>query len=55
MTEKGTNALVQFGANDVFELARLVVRLGIVDGECVGEKALGETVTANYISRALGA
>jgi hypothetical protein len=55
VTEKCTNTLIELRADDVFELACLIVGFGIVDGKCVGEKALGEAVTAHYITRALGA
>jgi len=35
--EKTTDALIQLWADDVLELARLVVQLGIFDGESILE------------------
>ena len=51
--EEGADALVQLRADDVFKLAGLRMRLGFVDGKSVFEKALGETVTADNVARAL--
>src|SRR5712692_9908613 len=53
--EERANALVQLRADDVFELARLRMRLGFVDGKCVLEEALGQAVTADHVARALAA
>src|SRR6266852_6986870 len=53
--EEGANALVQLRADDVFELARLRMRLGFVDGKSVLEEALGQAVTADHVARALAA
>ena len=50
MAEKGADALVQFGADDVFEFAGLRVGFGIVDGEGVLEEALGEAVAADNVA-----
>jgi len=55
MAEERTDALVQFRADDVFELAGLRVRFGILDGKGVFEKALGQAVAANNVARALAA
>ena len=35
MSEKATDALIQLWADDVLELARLVVQFGIFDGESI--------------------
>src|SRR5712692_9207408 len=53
--EEGSNALVQLRADDVFELARLRMRLGFVDGKSVLEEALGQAVTTDHVARALAA
>src|SRR5579862_4858229 len=52
VAEEGADALVELGADDVLELAGLRVRFGVVDGKCVLEKALGESMAANYIAGA---
>jgi hypothetical protein len=41
MAEECADALVQLRVNDVFELAGLRMRFGILDGKCVLEEALG--------------
>jgi len=51
--KEGADALVQLWADDVFELAGLGVRFGIVNGKSVFEKALGETVTTDNVARSL--
>src|SRR5712692_8415146 len=53
--EERADTLVQLRADDVFELARLRVRLGFVDGKSVLEEALGQAVTADHVARALAA
>jgi hypothetical protein len=55
MAEKSADALIEFGADDVFELAGLRVGFGIVDSESVFKKALGETVPANHVASATAA
>ena len=40
VTEKRADALIELGADDVFEFAGLRVGFGIIDGERVFEKAL---------------
>jgi len=53
--EEGTNALIELWADNVFKFAGLRVGLGIVDGKSVLKEALGQAVTANNITCALGA
>jgi hypothetical protein len=48
MAEKAADALVEFRADDVLELAGLVVYFGIFDGKRILEKTLGEPVAADY-------
>ena len=55
MAQERADALVQLGADDVFELAGLVVGLGVIDGESVFEEALGQAVAADDVARAAGA
>lgn len=55
VAEEGADALVEFGADDVFELAGLRLRFGIFDGESVLEEALGEAMAADYIAGAAAA
>ena len=50
MTEKRADALIELGADDVFELAGLRVGLGIIDGEGIFEKALCQEVTPHNIA-----
>ena len=52
MAEKSADALIEFGADDVLELAGLVVSLGVVDGKCVFEKTLGQTISPDDVTRA---
>ena len=52
MAEEAADALVQFGADDVFELASLTVRFVVVNAEGVFEEAFRETVTADDIAGA---
>jgi hypothetical protein len=40
VAKEATNALVEFGADDVFELAGLAVRFVVIDAESVFEEAL---------------
>jgi len=37
VAKEGADALIELGADDVFEFAGLVVGFGIVDGKCVFE------------------
>ena len=55
VAQKSANALIEFGADDVFEFAGLGVGLGIINGEGVFEKALCEAMTADYITSATAA
>jgi hypothetical protein len=55
MAEERADALVQLRADDVFELAGLRVRFGILDGKGVLEEALGQAVAAHNVARALAA
>jgi hypothetical protein len=52
VTEKCADTLIEFGADDVFEFARLGVGFGIIDGEGVFEKTLCQAMTANHIASA---
>ena len=52
MSEERTDALVEFGRDDVFEAAGLLVDFGFIDGEGVGEETFGEAMAANYIAGA---
>ena len=52
VTEKSADALIELGADDVFELAGLRVGFGIIDGESVFEKALCQAMTAHHIASA---
>ena len=52
MSEEGTDALVEFGRDDVLEAAGLHVGFGVFDGKRVGEEPFGEAMTAYYIARA---
>ena len=53
MAEERADALIEFGADDVLELAGLRVRFGVVNGKCVLKQALRETMAADYVARAL--
>jgi len=53
--QERADALVQLRADDVFELAGLRVRFGIVDGESVLEEAFRQAVTADHAARPLAA
>ena len=53
MAEECADALIQFGADDVLELAGLRVRLGVVDRKCVLKQPLGEAMTPDDVARAL--
>jgi hypothetical protein len=55
MAEERADALVQLRADDVFKLAGLRVRFGILDGKRVLEEALGQAVAADNVARALAA
>ena len=52
MTQKSADALIEFGADDVFEFAGLGVGLGIIDGESIFEKALCKAMAAHHIASA---
>ena len=53
MAEERADALIEFGADDVFEPACLRVRLSIVDGESVFEEAFSQPMPAHDATRAL--
>src|ERR1700684_1592996 len=55
VAQEGADALVQFGADDVFKLAGLVTGFGVVYGEGVFEEPLGQAVAADYVAGAAGA
>jgi hypothetical protein len=55
VTEKSADALIELGADDVFEFAGLGVGFGIIDGESIFEKALCEAMTAHYVASAAAA
>ena len=55
MAEERADALIELGADDVFEFAGLIVGFGVFDGESVFEEALGETMTADDVAGAAGA
>src|SRR4029077_20741374 len=47
--------LVQFRTDDVFELAGLRLRFGILNGKSVLEEPFSQAVTADHVARALAA
>jgi hypothetical protein len=53
VAKERADTLIQFGADDVFELAGLRVCFGVVDGKCVLKQALREAMATDYIARAL--
>ena len=55
MPEERADALIQFGADDVFEAAGLRVRFGVVDSERIFEEPLGQPMPAHDASGALAA
>src|SRR5579885_1317142 len=55
MSQKRTDALIQFGRNDVLELARLRAGFGVVNREGVLEKPLRKPVPADHVTRAIRA
>ena len=55
VAKKSADALVEFGADDVFELAGLRVRFRVVDGKSVFEEAFGQAVAAHNTTSALAA
>ena len=52
VAQEGADALIELRSDDVFEAAGLHVGFGVFDGESVGEKAFGEAVAADYVTRA---
>ena len=50
MAKEAADALVEFGADDVFEFAGLAVSFVIVDAEGVLEQTLGEAMTADDVT-----
>ena len=52
MSEERTDALVEFGRDDVLEAARLHVGFGVFDRKSIGEEPFGQAMTAHYITRA---
>ncbi len=55
MAEERADALIEFGANDVFEPAGLRVGFGVVYGESIFEETFGQPMPAHYTPRALAA
>src|SRR5690349_3782836 len=55
MAEEAADALVELRADDVLELAGLVVDFGFFDGKCVFKEPLGETMTPDYVAGAIAA
>src|ERR1700692_1980403 len=55
MAQKRAYALIEFGADDMLELARLIVSLGVIDREGVLEQTLGQPVAPDDIARPAGA
>ena len=53
MAEKGANALVEFGADDVLEFASVRIGFRFGDRKCVGEQPFCETTAANDVARAM--
>jgi hypothetical protein len=54
MVEEGADLVGRFGRKYVLELAGLLLDFGFaVHGERIGEKALGQTMTANDVGGAL--
>ena len=54
MAEEGADLVRRFGRQDVFELAGLLFDFGFaVQGQAIGEQALGQPVAANDVGRAL--
>jgi hypothetical protein len=52
MAEEGADALIEFGADDVLETAGLLMSFRVADGKGVGEKTLGEAMTADNVTSA---
>ena len=55
MAEEVADALIQFWANNVLELASLVVQFGVFDGERILEKSFGQPMTAHDVAGATAA
>jgi len=53
MIQKCADAVIQLRADDVLELAGVIVRFGIGHGKCIGEQSLSQSMTPNNIARAL--
>ena len=52
VTQEAADALVQFGADNVFKFASLAVRFVICNSESVFEQALRQAVPPHHITRA---
>jgi hypothetical protein len=52
MSEKAADALVQLWADDVLELASLIVQFGVINGESVFEKPLRESMPPDNVASA---
>ena len=52
MAQEGADTLIEFGADDVLEAAGLLVSFRVADGKGVGEKTLGEAMTADNVAGA---
>ncbi len=53
--EERADTLIELGTDNVLEFTGLRMRLGILNGKSVLEKALGQAVTADDVARALAA
>ena len=52
MSEERTDALVEFGRDDVLEAAGLHLGFGVFDRKRVCKEPFGQAMTAHYITRA---
>ena len=50
MAKECADLVVEFGADDVFELAGLCVRFGIFYGKCVFEEPLGQAMAPHNVA-----
>ena len=55
MVEERADALIQFGRDDVLELAGFGVYFRAANRKCICKKALGKTTAADDIARARSA
>src|SRR6266403_6241968 len=52
VTEESADALIELGADNVFEFACLSVGFGVIDGESVLEKTLCKAMTTHHVASA---